>query len=445
MKRLAPFVTLAIAGLFVSSVAFAQGTAGAVCWTDGDCLLPSFQCDETIPPPPYVCVATDFPTITNFYASPDNFSVDGQAVTISFSSTPSTNSCTVRKDGTSIVSGIDSGSINSGPLTEVGAGSDIEYDFTISCTGAGGVPAVAAPGVDTEISVWWNDGGGGGLDTDGDGIPDATDNCLFDSNPGQEDSDGDGIGDACDVGGGGVTVSLSASPANPTASDTVTLTWVITGIAQGDLASSCDVNNSSPTWPWSGAVSGNTNIGMLAVGTYNFRLTCDGGSEGVEGLAYVVVSAAAIGCNNPATPCTGTQVCNTTTGVCANPLPIGCNNPATPCTGTQVCNTTTGVCGGGPIIPLPGGGGLPNPLGNLTIYQFLARALAAFVQLLIPIIVIFFLIVGLMYVSARGNPEKLKVAHTALLFTVVGAAVILGAWVLAEMISNTIEAIRNGP
>lgn len=36
-------------------------------------------------------------------------------------------------------------------------------------------------------------------DADGDGVPDDTDNCPNDVNPGQEDSDGDGIGDACDT------------------------------------------------------------------------------------------------------------------------------------------------------------------------------------------------------------------------------------------------------
>ena len=42
-------------------------------------------------------------------------------------------------------------------------------------------------------------------DSDGDGIPDGSDNCVFTYNPDQADSDGDGVGEACtgDDGGGG--------------------------------------------------------------------------------------------------------------------------------------------------------------------------------------------------------------------------------------------------
>jgi len=41
-------------------------------------------------------------------------------------------------------------------------------------------------------------------------------------------------------------------------------------------------------------------------------------------------------------------------------------------------------------------------------------------------------------VTARGNPESLKKAKDALLYSVLGAAILLGAWAIAQLISDTV-------
>ena len=45
-------------------------------------------------------------------------------------------------------------------------------------------------------------------DVDGDGVPDTTDNCPQDYNPGQVDLDGDGEGDLCDMDDGRVLLTF---------------------------------------------------------------------------------------------------------------------------------------------------------------------------------------------------------------------------------------------
>ncbi len=58
--------------------------------------------------------------------------------------------------------------------------------------------------------------------------------------------------------------------------------------------------------------------------------------------------------------------------------------------------------------------------------------------------VLAFIYSGFLYVTAQGNETKIKTAHTALLYAAIGTAVLLGSWVLATVICNTIGQL-GGP
>jgi len=59
----------------------------------------------------------------------------------------------------------------------------------------------------------------------------------------------------------------------------------------------------------------------------------------------------------------------------------------------------------------------------------------------IPIVALAIVYCGFLFVFARGNSEKLTKARDALLYTVIGAAILLGAWAIAKMISATVLAL----
>lgn len=58
--------------------------------------------------------------------------------------------------------------------------------------------------------------------------------------------------------------------------------------------------------------------------------------------------------------------------------------------------------------------------------------------------VLAFIYSGFLYVTAQGNESKLATAHKALLYTSIGTAVLLGSWVLANVICETIGQL-GGP
>ncbi|MCA9352002.1 TrbC/VirB2 family protein [Patescibacteria group bacterium] len=88
---------------------------------------------------------------------------------------------------------------------------------------------------------------------------------------------------------------------------------------------------------------------------------------------------------------------------------------------------------------------LANPLANggvNDIPTLIQKILEIVITIGVPIVALAIIYAGFQFVAARGNPEKLKRAKETLLYVIIGAAILLGAYVIAEAIGATVEAIR---
>lgn len=85
---------------------------------------------------------------------------------------------------------------------------------------------------------------------------------------------------------------------------------------------------------------------------------------------------------------------------------------------------------------------LPNPLGSIeTISALIGKILDIVVQIGLPAIALAIVYTGFLFVKARGNETELTQAKTTLFWTVIGAAVILGAFVIQTAIQGTVTEL----
>ena len=87
---------------------------------------------------------------------------------------------------------------------------------------------------------------------------------------------------------------------------------------------------------------------------------------------------------------------------------------------------------------------IQNPLGDKgpnTINDFIRTILEGAFKIGIPLIAVAIIYSGFLFVSAQGKTEKLETAKKSLTYTLIGAAILLGAWALAQLITNTVIAL----
>lgn len=75
-----------------------------------------------------------------------------------------------------------------------------------------------------------------------------------------------------------------------------------------------------------------------------------------------------------------------------------------------------------------------------SIEELVLAVLNILIVIATPIIVLFIIYAGFLYVTAQGNAEQTKQATRALTYAIIGGVLILGAVALAEVLKNIVAA-----
>jgi len=100
------------------------------------------------------------------------------------------------------------------------------------------------------------------------------------------------------------------------------------------------------------------------------------------------------------------------------------------------------------VVLAAGGESGPNQLKNPlrkdinSIETFLKMLLEAVVTIATPIIVLMIVYSGFLFIKAQGKPEELITARKAVMWTIIGAIIVLGAAVLSEAIKGTVDDLQ---
>ena len=85
---------------------------------------------------------------------------------------------------------------------------------------------------------------------------------------------------------------------------------------------------------------------------------------------------------------------------------------------------------------------IPNPLGAQTsLCALITKIINLVAELGAIVAVLFLLFAGFQFIRAQGNPAKIEEAKRTFFYTLIGIAILLGAYVITQIIWGTINAI----
>src|SRR3989338_10817135 len=77
-----------------------------------------------------------------------------------------------------------------------------------------------------------------------------------------------------------------------------------------------------------------------------------------------------------------------------------------------------------------------NPIEACTVAEFIQLLTEIILKIGMPLAALMIILSGFLFVKARGNPEEIKKARSMFVWTLVGTAIIIGAYVIATAVVN---------
>ncbi len=103
--------------------------------------------------------------------------------------------------------------------------------------------------------------------------------------------------------------------------------------------------------------------------------------------------------------------------------------------GTQAVESAAGT----QIVPFS----ISNPLKFSSLDKLITAIMGIVIQIMIPVITVMIIYTGFLFVTARGNETKITQAKQAFLYVIIGAAIMLGAFVIKTAITGTITQLQS--
>lgn len=84
---------------------------------------------------------------------------------------------------------------------------------------------------------------------------------------------------------------------------------------------------------------------------------------------------------------------------------------------------------------------ITNPIKAQTFTGLIKTILEGVIKIGMPVIVLAIIYSGFLFVTAQGKPAEIEKARNTLLNVLIGAAILLGSWGIAQLVTETVQSL----